>query len=49
MGMDVLPTCMSLYHMHAWCPQWKEEGNKLSGAAIRHRCELRCLLLRIKP
>jgi hypothetical protein len=26
MCMNVLPPCMYVHHMHAWCPQRPEEG-----------------------
>lgn len=32
--MSVLHTCMSVYHVHAWCPQRLEEGPGLLGSGV---------------
>jgi hypothetical protein len=40
--MGVLPACMSVYHVHAWCPQWLEEGIGSPGTRITDDFELLC-------
>lgn len=32
--MSVLSTCLSMHHMHAWCPQRLEEGAGFPGAGV---------------
>jgi hypothetical protein len=38
--MRVLPVHMSVYHVHASCPQNSEEGIRLPGAGVTNSCEL---------
>lgn len=40
MFVSVLPTCTSMYHMHALCSQRPEEGDRLSGTGVTDGCEL---------
>lgn len=40
--MTVLPACISVYHMHAWCPQRSEEGIRSPGTGVPDNCELPC-------
>lgn len=35
--MDVLPACLSVYHLCAWCPQRPEED---IGFEVTDSCEL---------
>lgn len=35
MCMDVLPTCMSVHQVHAWCPQRPEGGVRSPGTGVR--------------
>jgi hypothetical protein len=37
-----LPVCMSVYHLHAWCPQKPGEGVRSSGSGGRDSCEQPC-------
>jgi hypothetical protein len=34
MCIDILPTCKSVYHLHAWCLQRPEEGVSFSGTGV---------------
>ena len=34
MCIDSLPTCKSVYHLHAWCLQRPEEGVSFSGTGV---------------
>lgn len=36
--MTVLPACISVYHMHAWCPQRSEEGIRSPGTEVMDGC-----------
>ena len=35
-------SCMSLYHLHLWCPQRPEEGFRSSGTGVTDNCEPPC-------
>lgn len=34
MSMSILPACISVYHIHAWCPQMSEEDIGFPGAGV---------------
>jgi hypothetical protein len=34
MPMDVLPVCMSVHHVHTWCPKRAEEGTDFLEAGV---------------
>jgi hypothetical protein len=38
--MDVLPACISVHHLYAWCPQKPEEGIIFPGTEVTGGCEL---------
>lgn len=40
MVIGILPTCMSVHHLHVWCPQRPEEGIGFPG--VLDNCELPC-------
>lgn len=40
--MNILPACMSVYHMHAWCWQRPEEDIGSPWTGVTGRCELPC-------
>lgn len=40
--MDVLPTGMFVYHMHAWCSCKSEEGFRSPGSKVIDGCEPPC-------
>ena len=35
----ILLACMSVYQMHAWCPEKADEGSEPSGTGIADSCE----------
>lgn len=37
--MGVLPVCMSVHHLYAWCPQSLEEGVGDSVTGVLDHCE----------
>ena len=37
--MGVLPTCMSVHHVHSWCPQRPEDSVKSSGTGATDDCK----------
>lgn len=36
--IDVLPVCMSVCHMYAWCPQRQEKGIRSPRTALTDSC-----------
>ena len=49
---SVLPACMSMYHMHAFCPQGSEKGIGYHGTGVVDGCEpilCICLELNLDP
>lgn len=47
--MRVLPACMSVYRMKAWCLWRSEKSVGFLGTGVRDCCEQACGVLRIKP
>lgn len=47
--MYVLPACMSVDHMHAWCLQKPLEGIESSGTGITDVCEPPCRCWELNP
>lgn len=45
----VFPTCVSMYHTHAWCLCWAEQGIRSLGTGIRDSCEQRTRYWEWKP
>lgn len=39
MGSSVLPACMGVHCVHAWCPQSPKKGVGSSGAGVTGHCE----------
>lgn len=39
MCLSVLPPCMFVYHMHAWCQKSLEEEVEFLGVGITYSCE----------
>ena len=39
MHTGILPACISVYHVGAWCPQKLEEGIKSLGIGVMDSCE----------
>lgn len=48
MRTDILPSCVSVCHMHAWCHWGPDKGTGAPGTEITDGCELPCVL-GIKP
>lgn len=42
MRMSILPICMSIYYMHAWCPRKTEESIKSSETGVTDGSEPPC-------
>jgi hypothetical protein len=42
MGVDVLPACMSVHHVSAWCPGSSEEGIRSPGTGVIDGCGALC-------
>lgn len=42
MYMNVLSTCVSIYHRHAWCLWKTKEGIRSPGAGVTEGCEPPC-------
>ena len=40
--MNVLPTCISMYHISAWCLLKSKEGVRYPGIGATGRSELPC-------
>lgn len=40
--MEILPACMSVYHMHTLRPQKPEEGFGCPATGVTDGCELQC-------
>jgi hypothetical protein len=49
MYMSVLSACVSVHHMHAWCPQRPEEGIGSPGTGVTMWLLAAMLVLRTKP
>lgn len=43
MYMSVLPTCIFVYYMHAWCPWRLAEGVRFLGTEVTDNCEVGCM------
>lgn len=48
MYMNILPACMSVYHMHAWCWQRPEEDIGSPWTGVTGRCEFALWILGIE-
>jgi hypothetical protein len=42
MCVSVLPACMSVYHVCAWCPQGSEDGAEFTAAGVVGGCKPLC-------
>lgn len=38
----ILSACMSVYHVHDWCPGVPEEGVRFPGTRVTDACEPPC-------
>lgn len=44
MLMNILPTCMAMYHVYAWCPQRPGEGIGYPESGIQTVKTTKCVL-----
>lgn len=49
MCLSVLPPCMFVYHMHAWCQKRLEEEVEFLGVGITYSCEPLCGSWELNP
>jgi hypothetical protein len=49
MCLGILPTYISINHVHAWCLQWPEQGVRSPGAGITDHCEPPCRCWELNP
>lgn len=49
MCTGVLPLCLPIHHMHAWCPQRPEEDAGSPGTGVTEDCELLCECSKLNP
>lgn len=42
MCLGILPACISVHNIHAWCLRRQEDGVRFPGTRVRNSCELPC-------
>lgn len=47
--MDVLPACMAVYNVQAWCPRKPEKGSRSPGTGVADGLEPPLCMLGTKP